>query len=96
MAHQDQPTKLWTIVEGDSEAERFGRYLCGELRWELEQNPQVESPLRAAPRDEFRAIRYARYEQVEVEYRGRRYRARLTWRPDQPPVIDEVIEDAIS
>ena len=48
---------------------RFGRYLCGELCWELEQNPELETPLRAARREDFRVLRFARLSRWSLSIR---------------------------
>jgi hypothetical protein len=71
----------------------FGRYLVGELFWELEQHPDVGAAIRLATPEVVEVISFRGYEELRIRVELEAYQVRLSWRKDMPPLIEK-IEDA--
>jgi hypothetical protein len=72
---------------GAADAQRFGRYLVGELFWELEQHPKVGEALRHAGAESVEVLSFTGYTELRVRCGSQEYQVRLSWRKDTPPRI---------
>ena len=72
----------WKEVDPD-----FGRYLIGELLWELKQHPDVGAGLRGIPPDDVAVIAARSYQDLRVRAGAEVYDVWLSWQLLVPPRI---------
>jgi hypothetical protein len=72
--------------------EEFGRYLLGELRWELAQSRLTVPGLTDEPLENAEVLSYSGYDALRLRVGASVFEARLSWRGDVAPVVLRVTE----
>jgi len=70
--------------------EKIGRYLCGELLWEMEQNDISLPDLKNVQRESIVPLSYFGYQFLRFRVGDTFFEAHLSWRPNVAPIIRRI------
>lgn len=71
-------------------AEKFARYLVGELCWEIEQCDVVVEEFQDVQPEQVEVLSHSGYNSLRIRVASQVFDANLSWRGDVPPVIERV------
>lgn len=73
--------------------EKFGRYLVGELCWELGQFDVGVPELQNIQAEQIEVLSFSGYKSLRVRVASAVFDAHLSWRGDAAPIIEQISDD---
>jgi hypothetical protein len=68
--------------------EQFGRYLLGELLWELAHFDVAVPGLTDVPEEKIEVISFSGYDTIRLRVESIVFQGHLNWRADAPPIVE--------